>query len=61
VRVWRPCCRTWRRCGWFGVFCKGAGVRIKATTTATEVSCPECGFVARRVHSRYVHRLADWV
>jgi transposase len=42
------------------VLCKGAGVRIEATTTATEVSCPGCGFAARRVHSRYVRRLADW-
>jgi hypothetical protein len=42
------------------VFLKGVSVRIEAVTTTAEASCPDCGFVARRVHSRYVRRLVDW-
>ena len=42
------------------VFGKGTGVRIEAVTTTIEATCPTCGFVSRRVHSRYVRRLTDW-
>lgn len=37
----------------------GRSVRVQATTLGQAVACPTCGFVARRVHSRYERRLAD--
>jgi transposase len=34
-------------------------VRIEATTTSSNASCPGCGVTSTRVHSRYVRRLVD--
>jgi transposase len=34
-------------------------VRVLARTCASEVACPECGVLARRVHSRYQRQLSD--
>ncbi|WP_189158458.1 transposase family protein [Lentzea pudingi] len=41
------------------VFTAGRSVRIQASTQDQDVACPACGFVARRVHSRYERRLSD--
>jgi zinc-finger of transposase IS204/IS1001/IS1096/IS1165 len=41
------------------IFGKGTGVRIEATTTKLEATCPGCATVSRRVHSRYQRKLAD--
>jgi transposase len=35
------------------------GLTILASTAAPDVTCPLCGQLAHRVHSRYVHTLAD--
>jgi transposase len=37
----------------------GRSVRIQACTQEQAVVCPNCGFVAHRVHSRYERRLSD--
>ncbi|MEQ7124877.1 transposase family protein [Actinopolymorpha sp. B11F2] len=34
-------------------------MEISARTRRTDVACPRCGSVSRRVHSRYWRRLAD--
>ncbi|MGW4116630.1 ISL3 family transposase [Actinosynnema sp. NPDC004786] len=41
------------------VSASGRSVRIQAATHDRAVACPTCGFVARRVHSRYERRLSD--
>lgn len=37
----------------------GRSVRVQAATLDRAVACPTCGYVARRVHSRYERRLTD--
>lgn len=37
----------------------GGAVRIWAHPHAAQASCPKCGGVSARVHSRYERRLAD--
>jgi hypothetical protein len=41
------------------VFLTGKSVRIEARTDAREASCPACGVLSGRVHSRYQRLLAD--
>lgn len=38
---------------------KAGRVRIEATTTSSNASCPACGVTSTRVHSRYLRRLVD--
>jgi transposase len=37
----------------------GPAVRIRPHARAKAAACPACGTTSRRVHARYVHRLAD--
>jgi len=37
----------------------GRSVHVRARTCASEVACPGCGVMSRRVHSRYQRQLAD--
>jgi len=41
------------------VFRTGKSVRIRARTGTSQASCPACGRVSQRVHSRYERRLCD--
>ncbi|MFD0801964.1 ISL3 family transposase [Streptomonospora algeriensis] len=41
------------------VACDGATLRIRAAPRAAEADCPACQTVSRRVHSRYLRRMAD--
>jgi zinc-finger of transposase IS204/IS1001/IS1096/IS1165 len=37
----------------------GAGLRVEAAAVSERATCPGCGYVSYRVHSRYVRRLTD--
>lgn len=37
----------------------GVGLRIAAAATSWQATCPTCGYVSDRVHSRYLRRLTD--
>ncbi|MBB4935137.1 transposase [Lipingzhangella halophila] len=41
------------------VACNGATLRIRACPRTVEADCPVCQTVSRRVHSRYLRRMAD--
>ena len=37
----------------------GVVVRLEAVTTSGQATCPACGYLSDRAHSRYVRRLTD--
>jgi transposase len=74
VVPWSRLLRVWRACDLEAVSvlvphladldiesvsASGSTVRMLATTCVAEAACTGCGAVSRRVHSRYVRRLAD--